>query len=47
MSDLKNNPIIRKVAAMPELAPTVYELLEKTDPIRAQIVKECRAIVGE
>ncbi|WP_158024085.1 hypothetical protein [Methanosarcina horonobensis] len=36
------DPSIERLAAMPE---EIFQMLEKTDPLRAQIVRDCRKLV--
>lgn len=44
MSDLKNDPSVQRLAAMPD---DVYQLFQTADPVRAAIIAECKEIVGE
>jgi hypothetical protein len=41
---LSSNPHIQHIASMPE---ELYQMLKKTDPLRAEIVQDCRNIVAE
>jgi hypothetical protein len=44
MSNLAAEPSVQHIAAMPE---ELYQMLKKTDPLRAEIVQDCRNIVAE
>lgn len=38
------DPAIERLAAMPE---EILQMFEKTDPLRAQIVRDCRELVKQ
>lgn len=44
MYKLAAEPSVKRLASMPD---SLLEMLEKTDPLRAQIVKDCRGLLEQ